>query len=252
MSPRRLAQSLREQNWTTIFIEFVLLVLGVFLGIQVANWNEDRQLEARRGAALTRLHAESEAAIAYLERRMGVMAGEAELRTEALRRLSDNDWAGADPALMARALDSLQYAPAVSPPRGVYDELISTGMFAELGDPRLRDAISSYYAYAEFVQHQVDYIRGEMVARIGGRTYPGSHAIYDPAAPRQTRIVYDFPAMSDDPQVVSALVLDNATLSAQLEWTTRTLQGATAMCAELARIDGRACTAIAPTPGATR
>ena len=39
---RRLAQQLREQNWTAIFIEFVLLVLGVFLGIQAANWNEDR------------------------------------------------------------------------------------------------------------------------------------------------------------------------------------------------------------------
>lgn len=39
---RRLAQNLREQNWTAITIEFVLLVLGVFLGIQVANWNEER------------------------------------------------------------------------------------------------------------------------------------------------------------------------------------------------------------------
>jgi len=39
---RRLAQQLREQNWIAIFIEFVLLVLGVFLGIQAANWNEAR------------------------------------------------------------------------------------------------------------------------------------------------------------------------------------------------------------------
>lgn len=39
---RRLAQNLKEQNWTAISIEFVLLVLGVFLGIQVANWNEAR------------------------------------------------------------------------------------------------------------------------------------------------------------------------------------------------------------------
>lgn len=39
---RRLAQNLREQNWTAIGIEFVLLVAGVFLGIQVANWNEAR------------------------------------------------------------------------------------------------------------------------------------------------------------------------------------------------------------------
>ncbi len=39
---RRLSQSLKEQNWTAIWIEFVLLVIGVFLGIQVANWNEER------------------------------------------------------------------------------------------------------------------------------------------------------------------------------------------------------------------
>ncbi len=39
---RRLSQSLKEQNWTAIVIEFVLLVTGVFLGIQVANWNAAR------------------------------------------------------------------------------------------------------------------------------------------------------------------------------------------------------------------
>ncbi len=31
---RRLSQSLKEQNWMAICIEFVLLVVGVFLGIQ--------------------------------------------------------------------------------------------------------------------------------------------------------------------------------------------------------------------------
>lgn len=248
---RRLARSLKEQNWMAIAIEFVLLVAGVFLGTQAANWNEARNLQERKAAALMRMHDEARANIDYLRKRLDVLNRGAPARQEGLRRLSANAWEGADRARIAAAFDSLNYAPALSPPRGVYDELISTGMFAELGDPRLRDAISSYYAYAEFVQHQVDYIRGEMVARIGGRTYPGSHAIYDPAAPRQTRIVYDFPAMSADPQVVSALALDNATLSAQLEWTTRTLQAATAMCAELARIDGRACTASVPSPGAS-
>lgn len=39
---RRLAENLKAQNWTAITIEFVLLVVGVFLGIQVANWNEAR------------------------------------------------------------------------------------------------------------------------------------------------------------------------------------------------------------------
>ena len=47
---RRLTQSLKEQNWTAIVIEFVLLVSGVFLGIQVSNWNIER--ESRQKSAL--------------------------------------------------------------------------------------------------------------------------------------------------------------------------------------------------------
>jgi len=49
---RRLSQSLKEQNWTAILIEFVLLVVGVFLGIQASNWNEARIGQARTKQAL--------------------------------------------------------------------------------------------------------------------------------------------------------------------------------------------------------
>ena len=35
----RLAANLRSQNWTAIALEFVLLILGVYLGILAANWN---------------------------------------------------------------------------------------------------------------------------------------------------------------------------------------------------------------------
>lgn len=52
---RRLAQSLKEQNWTAICIEFVLLVVGVFLGIQVANWNTARIERALETTYLSRL-----------------------------------------------------------------------------------------------------------------------------------------------------------------------------------------------------
>ena len=57
MIVRRFARALNDQNWTAIAIEFVLLVLGVFLGIQVANWNEarhERALEAEYVARLQR------------------------------------------------------------------------------------------------------------------------------------------------------------------------------------------------------
>jgi hypothetical protein len=52
---RRLAQNLKRQNWTAIWIEFILLVSGVFLGIQVANWNESRKESIQELADLKNL-----------------------------------------------------------------------------------------------------------------------------------------------------------------------------------------------------
>jgi hypothetical protein len=40
---RRVTQHVREQNWTAIGIDFVIVVVGVFIGIQVSNWNEERE-----------------------------------------------------------------------------------------------------------------------------------------------------------------------------------------------------------------
>lgn len=57
---RRLSQSLKEQNWTAIWIEFMLLVAGVFLGIQVANWNEAQTFDALERDHLRNLRTEIE------------------------------------------------------------------------------------------------------------------------------------------------------------------------------------------------
>lgn len=43
---RRMTHHMKAQNWPAITVEFFLVVLGVFLGIVAANWNEER-LEKR-------------------------------------------------------------------------------------------------------------------------------------------------------------------------------------------------------------
>lgn len=48
---RRLSAELREQNWTTIVIELAIVIIGVFIGTQVSNWNEAR-LEKRQTARM--------------------------------------------------------------------------------------------------------------------------------------------------------------------------------------------------------
>ena len=44
---RRVIQHFRKQEWTAIGIDFFIVVFGVFMGLQVSNWNETRQEFAR-------------------------------------------------------------------------------------------------------------------------------------------------------------------------------------------------------------
>ncbi len=37
---RRMADAIREQNWFTVFIETLIVVIGIFLGFQMTEWNE--------------------------------------------------------------------------------------------------------------------------------------------------------------------------------------------------------------------
>ena len=39
---RRVIEHVKAQNWTAIAIDFVIVIMGVFIGIQVANWNAAR------------------------------------------------------------------------------------------------------------------------------------------------------------------------------------------------------------------
>ena len=40
---RRITEHVRTQNWFAVGIDFVIVVLGVFVGLQVSGWNEERQ-----------------------------------------------------------------------------------------------------------------------------------------------------------------------------------------------------------------
>ena len=39
---RRIIEHLKTQNWTAITIEFAIVIVGVFIGTQVSNWNQAR------------------------------------------------------------------------------------------------------------------------------------------------------------------------------------------------------------------
>ena len=52
---RRIIEHVKTQNWTAVALDFVIVVVGVFIGIQVANWNDARAEEKAYQSARLRL-----------------------------------------------------------------------------------------------------------------------------------------------------------------------------------------------------
>ena len=54
----RLASAIRHQNWSQIITEILIVVIGIFLGLQVTQWNEGRAERVEENRYLIRLHSE--------------------------------------------------------------------------------------------------------------------------------------------------------------------------------------------------
>ena len=65
----RVAEHIRTQNWTAIGIDFLIVVLGVFVGLQVANWNAARVDDAKADAYVARIVENLQSDIESIERR---------------------------------------------------------------------------------------------------------------------------------------------------------------------------------------
>jgi hypothetical protein len=66
---RRITEHVKAQNWFAVGIDFFIVVVGVFIGIQVSNWNESRADRARERVLLGELRAEVAETIRVVERR---------------------------------------------------------------------------------------------------------------------------------------------------------------------------------------
>jgi hypothetical protein len=63
MSLRRLSKAFRKQDWFTVFVETLIVVFGVFIGLQVDNWNNENTLRFAERQLLLQLQNDVQAAV---------------------------------------------------------------------------------------------------------------------------------------------------------------------------------------------
>jgi hypothetical protein len=234
----RVAEHVRTQNWTAIGIDFCIVVLGVFVGIQVSNWNAERT-ERQRGAEFTeRLRADLdgerwvyEFMIAYYSD-VRDAADVAVGALEGTATVSNHD-------LLVAAYRATQYREGARR-RDTYDELVSTGSLGLIADQRLLANAAAIYRLrtienvvresmeqsfrSQFRQSIPNAVQRELARRCGDRIvrpgqYEGIDSVIDYPCTLElppSSIDAAAQALRSDPAVLRALRLRIADLDTRL------------------------------------
>lgn len=63
---RRFIEHLKSENWFAVGLEFVVVVVGIFVGMQATDWNEERKARAEEKAYLGRIYSDQKASLEAL------------------------------------------------------------------------------------------------------------------------------------------------------------------------------------------
>lgn len=139
---RRVMQHVQEQNWTAIGIDLVIVVVGVFIGIQVANWNTTAIEKRETREALLRLEDDLRMSVAQTESSIDFILKNARHADLVFDRLAACNLPEGDRDEFATGiyrLGKLVSAPFV---RTTFDELRDSGRLGLIDNLELRQTLN--------------------------------------------------------------------------------------------------------------
>jgi hypothetical protein len=203
---RRVIDHFRKQEWTAIAIDFLIVVFGVFVGLQVNNWNEARAERAVERSYLERLLADFEANVRTLDLNIAGHQEYGRTLSDLAIALQDGGEAPSDDALQG-PLCRWFAAPLPALRDETYDELVSSGALRALRDEKLGVLLAEHAAAEEksaYVETLLPAVQRAAAPLDDYRTWtvtPGA----DDAAVNGVRCGFDIDGMRRDPRMSSVI-----------------------------------------------
>jgi hypothetical protein len=204
---RRLSEAIRRQDPATVTVELLVLIVGIALGLQVDQWNDQRKQRQLEQTLIDRLYVDFE----QIEQRLIGSIDQYEDFLSAIVEVRDQVQSNRPPASeeeRRRFQDALGDVMASRIPAGrspTYVEMLSTGAFNALSDVELKRSL-------------VAYDRSQSVAMIGWQSLRDQAIQFSEpilyaltlAPPPEDRdnvfpVAFDFERMRSDPQFDAAL-----------------------------------------------
>ena len=141
----RIVQGVRKQDWSTAILELVILVIGIYIGLQVDDWvgeREDRQTETAYLELLARdvaeLQQQVDAQHAFENDKVLVGA-------RAYKLLTSND-PSAHRVELGQLLSALSFRRTLNLVSATYEQMVNAGHLQLIRNRELRDMLVRYFA----------------------------------------------------------------------------------------------------------
>ena len=176
---RRVIQHVRKQEWTAIWIDLVIVVVGVFIGIQVANWNASMIERREAHDSMQRLEADLRVSIKLTQSSIDFMTENARYTDLALDRLRACSLPANERDDFATSLYRLGKITPARFVRTTFDELRDSGKLRLISSATLRREITETTRMSEWyddvfkliaarMEPHTAYVDGNVIFEIGG------------------------------------------------------------------------------------
>lgn len=153
---RRFSKHFSEQNWFAVGLDVIVVITGIFLGLQVTEWNDDRKIRLKEAVYIKQFQTDIETSI--------TLGKEFRLNNEAFKKATEVLAAmAASPSLkidedtfddnMSGGLYELDDFRFV---RKTWKELINSGQYNQFGDVELRQLIDRVVEKQDLMSSRVE------------------------------------------------------------------------------------------------
>jgi len=144
---RRFMQHVKEQNWFAVGLDVIVVIVGIFLGMQVTEWNESNKNQFKEEMVLQRLLVEFQEAEIYLSDVIQDTGNKLESNKKLVNLLRNSG-----------EIDNEEFKGIVGKTSGysiplkgsvTYAELVASGELNLLSSDELRTALVSHHQYLD-------------------------------------------------------------------------------------------------------
>lgn len=141
---RSINKHVTDQNWFAVFLDLVIVVIGVFIGIEVSNWNAERAGEEKAQVLVDRLYDDlsNDNEVSNALRNYQIV-----VKNYAITAIDgfNQDKSVSDEQFVIAAYQASQISAPWSY-RSAYNELLNTGRFDLIKSQELKSLILGYYS----------------------------------------------------------------------------------------------------------